>query len=61
MKQFYIFILTIMLFSLWFLPPYLIIVHNASGGWGALYIPIIGLTILFGVLVRVHFHYIFDK
>lgn len=61
MRQFYVFLVTMLLFSLYFLPAVIIIKYNQPPQWAWLYAPIVGMTLGFGELVHKHFHYLFDN
>ena len=52
--NFMAFIITLLIFALWILPAYMLwhIVDPGHSGWGFLYLPIIALTILWGIVIN---------
>jgi len=51
MKNFLVILITLMLFTLWFLPAYVIGILHLGSEWGVLYIPILSLSLFWSLLL----------
>lgn len=48
--NFLAFIITVIIFFLWLLPAYMLW-HTGVGVWGILYLPIVGISIAWGIVI----------
>jgi hypothetical protein len=52
MKDFLAVFLTILLFSLWFIPVFIELHFNDDRNWGSLYVPLFIITLFWGDIIK---------
>lgn len=50
-RNFFAFVITMVIFSLWFLPAYMLYHTIGQSGWPMLYLPIVAITVMWGIVI----------